>query len=306
MFNALQGRHTKSNCTRHLRWTLDAKHFGWAAIALGLLAASAVQATTQDITGQFAITRSGLVLNRATNTFDSTVTLRNTSSTAVIAPINAAISGLPTSVTLANKAGQTPDGKPYVSPMSAGSLLQPGGTLPFVLTFANPAPQVAFQSILQILYTVAAPPNAPTLISVAATGATSAFVVGRVDGAANQTISVQASSAPTCFLGSLVGAAPVGGPVTVTTDSDGYFGVTVSGVNPGGFVAVNATSSTTSPTSSCLVSSRDNDSWPKAFPLEGSPVFRKRLHRFAGQGPLVQIQRHAGSAHRGDALRSSG
>ena len=61
-----------------------------------------------------------------------------------------------------------------------------------------------------------------------------------------------------------------------------------------------------SPLSLCQVSSRDNDSWPKAFPLDSLRADRERLHRFAGQGPLVQDQRHAGSAHPGGALRSSG
>ena len=112
--------------------------FGWAVVALGLLVATAAQALTQDITSQFAITRSGLVLNRTTNTFDSTVTLKNTSGAPVLAPIAVVVSGLPSGVTLANKTGQTADGKPYVSPMPAGSLLQSGGTLSFVLKFANP------------------------------------------------------------------------------------------------------------------------------------------------------------------------
>ena len=51
----------------------------WLVAALGLVLTVAAHAATQDITSQFAITRSGLVLNRATNTFDSTITLKNTS-----------------------------------------------------------------------------------------------------------------------------------------------------------------------------------------------------------------------------------
>ncbi len=130
-----------------------------AAIALGLMLATAAQAATQDITSQFAITRSGLVLNRTTNTFDSTVTLKNTSSAPVPAPIAAVASGLPSPVTLANKTGQTADGKPYISPMSPGSLLQSGGTLSFVLKFADPQ-RITFTYVLQILYTAEVPSNA--------------------------------------------------------------------------------------------------------------------------------------------------
>ena len=109
----------------------------WAAVVLGLVLTTASQAATQDITSQFAITRSGFLLNRTTNTFDQTVTLKNISSTPVPAPIAAVLSGLPSTVTLANKAGQTSDGKPYVNPMSPGSLLQSGATLSFALKFAN-------------------------------------------------------------------------------------------------------------------------------------------------------------------------
>src|SRR5438094_6863130 len=188
------------------------------------MVATAAQAITQDITSQFAITRSGLALNRTTNTFDSTVTLTNTSSAPVPAPIAAVLSGLPSAVTLANKIGQTSDGKPYVNPMPPGSVLQSGGTLSFALKFANPQ-RVAFTYALQILYTVPeVPPNAPSLISAVATGGTNAFLVGRIDGAASQPITLQASSAATCFLGTLVGGAPVGGAVAVTTDAAGYFG----------------------------------------------------------------------------------
>ena len=100
--------------------------FRWAVLALGLVAAAAADAVILDITSQFTVTRSGLVLNRTTNTYDSTVKLTNKSGAPVPAPITVAISGLPGSVTLANSIGLTSDSKPYVSPMSAGSLLQSG------------------------------------------------------------------------------------------------------------------------------------------------------------------------------------
>ena len=154
----------------------------WGLYVLGVAAggvlpwsrARRAQALTQDITSQFAITRSGLVLNRTTNTFDSTVTLKNSSDAPVLAPIDVVVGGLPAGITLANKTGDEPDGRPYVSPMAAGSLLQGGGSLTFVLKFANPA-RVTFTSTLQILRTVVeAPPNAPSLIGVVATGGTSA------------------------------------------------------------------------------------------------------------------------------------
>jgi YVTN family beta-propeller protein len=238
---------------------------------LGLVLTVAAHAATQDITSQFAITRSGLVLNRATNTFDSTITLKNTSGAPVLAPISGVVSGLPNSVVLANKTGQTADGKPYVSPMPAGTVLQSGATLSFVLKFADPQ-RVTFTSILQILYTVPPPPpGAPSLISVVATGGTSAYLVGRADGLTNQSITLRAYSAASCVFGTLVGGVP-GTPVATMTDDSGYFGASVLGVNPGAFVTMQVTSPSASPASTCLISARDNDSWPKAFVLEGSPV----------------------------------
>jgi hypothetical protein len=254
--------------------------FGYLVLALGLVLTAAANATTVDITSQFAITRSGLGLNRTTNTFDQTVTLQNSSSVPILAPISVVLSGLPSAVTLANGNGETADGKPYVSPMAAGSFLQPqpqsGSALSFVLKFANPQ-RVTITYALQVLYTVPAPPpNAPTLISVVPSGVTNgvnnAFLIGRVDGAANQKITLQPSSASSCFLGTLVDGTPVGGTVTTMTDASGYFRVSVSGVNPGVFVSVQTTTPSASPMSACLFSSRDNDSWPKAFQLDGSPV----------------------------------
>jgi hypothetical protein len=91
-----------------------------------------------------------------------------------------------------------------------------------VLQFANPQ-QVTFTGILQILYTVVVAPNAPSLISVKATEGQNAYLVGRVDGAANQTITLQTSTASTCVLGTLVDGV-AGAPVTTTTDDSGYFG----------------------------------------------------------------------------------
>ena len=153
--------------------------------------------------------------------------------------------------------------------MAAGTLLQDGGTLSFVLKFANPS-RVTFTTTLQILLTVEVPPDAPSVLGVLATGGANARLIGRVDGAASQPIIVQASSATTCVAGSLVNGAPADVPKSVTTDREGYFSVDVAGVDPGAFVTVKMTSPRASPASLCQVSSRDNDSWPKAFLLEGS------------------------------------
>ncbi|MEP7181312.1 MAG: choice-of-anchor Q domain-containing protein [Betaproteobacteria bacterium] len=270
---------------------------GWA-FALHLALAGAAHGVTLDVTSQFAITRTGLVLNRATNTFDSTFTLRNTSGAPVLGALNAAVSGLPLSVTLANKVAVLPDGRPYVVPLAAGAALASGATISFVLKFANPQ-NTAFTSTLQILYTFETPANAPSLIGVLATGGTNAFLIGRIEGASNRAITLQAFSASACFLGTLVSGLPAGGTVGATTDASGYFGVAVSGVNLGAFVAVKLTSPFASPLSACQVSSRDNDSWAKSFPLSGATAAaqdyidapgKARWYRFSVQpGQRVQV-----------------
>ena len=179
------------------------------------------------------------------------------------------VGGLPAGVTLANKAGLLADGRPYVSPMPPGSMLAGGATLSFVLKFSNPQ-RVPFTSSLQMLYSFEVPPDAPTLISVVATGGTGAGIIGRVDAWPNRAITVQAQVASTCVFGTLIGGANAGGPVATTTDVNGYFSAAITGVNPGAFVAIKLTAPGTSPLSLCQVSARDNDSWPKAFVLGGN------------------------------------
>ena len=214
----------------------------WGVLAAGLLAATAAQATTTDITSQFAITRSGLVLNRATSTYDSTVTLTNTSGATVPAPISVVVSGLPGSVTLANKAGDTLGRKALRQSDGAG--LDPCARQACCRSFSSSATPsgVTFTSTLQVVRTV---PDPPVLVRAVSTGGTSAFLIGRADGAANQSITVQASSSASCVAGALVGGTAAGVPVTTTTDGAGYFGVGVTGVDPGNFVAAQLTSPTT-------------------------------------------------------------
>jgi uncharacterized delta-60 repeat protein len=243
------------------------------AVVLGLTANG--RAATQDITSQFSITRSTVFLNRATNTYDSSTTLTNVANAPALGALNVVVSGLPSSVTLANKTGVTADGKPYVTPLAAGATLASGSSLSFTLRFNNPQ-RISFPSVLQVLYTPYEPPaGAPALFGAVATGGTNAFLIGRLEGANEREVALQVSTAKTCVLGTLVAGTTVGSPIVVTTDSSGYFGIAAPGVDPGDFVALQATSAPVglspvwSPSSGCLVSARDNDSWPKAFELTG-------------------------------------
>ncbi|MEP7162458.1 MAG: hypothetical protein ABI747_01705 [Candidatus Moraniibacteriota bacterium] len=108
-----------------------------ALVSLGI--AHPALAVVGDATGLFIITKTGFVLNRATNTFDTTVSIKNTSPFTVSAPVQLSVSGLPNGVTLANAAG-TSQGKPYVNVAVPGNNIIPNAIItPIVLKFSNPA-----------------------------------------------------------------------------------------------------------------------------------------------------------------------
>lgn len=98
-----------------------------------------------DLTSRFAVTKSGLVLNRATNTFNSVVTLTNVSGGTVKGPLVLLVSNVTAgSVTLANQSGQSAVGLPYLTvPVPAGGLAPGAAISNVVLAFSNPT-RVAF------------------------------------------------------------------------------------------------------------------------------------------------------------------
>ncbi len=91
------------------------------AMFAGLL--GAWRAAAQDMSpaipvdGQVRVSYSGLVLNRATNTFDTIAKISNVGTTPVLAPISLLVTAITSaSVQLANAAGTTSAGLPYVEP----------------------------------------------------------------------------------------------------------------------------------------------------------------------------------------------
>lgn len=90
---------------------------------------------TVDATSGTQVAISGLVFNRATQTFNGTLTITNTGARGLVGPVHARLDGLPAGVTLANAAG-TNAGAPYVS--SAAALL-PGASIGLPVRFANPS-----------------------------------------------------------------------------------------------------------------------------------------------------------------------
>jgi len=93
-----------------------------------------------DVTAQVTVTKSGLVFNRLTNTFNSVVTLTNSSASDLNGPLVLVISNLtPTTVTLANQSGKDPSGNPYLNVVVPEGGLLPGKSIPnILLQFSNP------------------------------------------------------------------------------------------------------------------------------------------------------------------------
>jgi len=131
--------------------------FVWGCLAF--FQASAAQV---DVSGQVAVTRSGLVLNRSTATYDTNVTITNTSSSAISAPISLVVSGInPATVTLANPSGTTAEGNPYVDVPVLGGVLAPGASASnIVLKFKNPS-RVAFTFVNYVFGSIENTNNPP-------------------------------------------------------------------------------------------------------------------------------------------------
>src|SRR5947208_2199639 len=91
-----------------------------------------------NVDSKVRVTFSGLVLNRATGTFDTMVTIANISADTLQPPITLVVTGItPSGVTVANLAGQTVDGKPFVDVPVPSTGLPPRGKVTKVLKFAN-------------------------------------------------------------------------------------------------------------------------------------------------------------------------
>ena len=108
-------------------------------VFVGIATGTPVWAVVSDATNLVVITKTGFVLNRQTNTYDSVVTLKNISPFVVATPVQLVVSNLPADITLANAAGNTTQGNPYVGVNVPTNSILPGAVIaPIVLKFANP------------------------------------------------------------------------------------------------------------------------------------------------------------------------
>ncbi|MGD0959980.1 MAG: SGNH/GDSL hydrolase family protein [Methylomonas sp.] len=112
---------------------------------------SAATAAPEDLTSSIQVTKSGLVYNRATKTYNTSLTLTNTSPTAISGSIAlSVIVNDPNLVSLSNSSGLSSAGYPTVTVAPSNGVLKPGDSLNnVVLSFNNPS-QVKFNFSLLI------------------------------------------------------------------------------------------------------------------------------------------------------------
>ena len=93
---------------------------------------------TVDVGSSIQVTYGGLVYNRITQQFASTLTLKNIGSNPVPGPIQVVLHGLPAGVTVANAAG-TNNGDPYVA--TDPTVIAPGATVTVLVQFQRTGSQ---------------------------------------------------------------------------------------------------------------------------------------------------------------------
>lgn len=87
---------------------------------------------------EIKIERSGFLYNRQTDTFDTAVTLRNLGTTDLGAPLRLIVDAVkPVSVSLYNKYGEMPDGRPYIDVPLDSFMLKAGGSIKVPVRFVN-------------------------------------------------------------------------------------------------------------------------------------------------------------------------
>ncbi len=104
---------------------------------LAIVASPWANSAPQPIS-QIEISRSGFLYNRQTDTFDATVTIRNTGSVPLAAPMKLVLESVkPVSVSLYNVYGKTALGKPYIEVPLPGFVVDPGKSVTVPVRFVN-------------------------------------------------------------------------------------------------------------------------------------------------------------------------
>jgi len=89
-----------------------------------------------DVSGQVSVTHTGYGRNRATGVWTATLTMKNTSGTAISGPVQLVLTKLTANVTMVNNTGVR-NGDPYIT-VSAGTLAT-GASANAMIQFTNPS-----------------------------------------------------------------------------------------------------------------------------------------------------------------------
>jgi hypothetical protein len=188
---------------------------GLSVLALFLGPRYAAAQSFVDISTKVTITKSGLLLNRATNTFNSVVTVTNSSPAVINAPLVLNVVNItPGTITLANSAGQGPSGAPYVNFTVPPNGLSPGASISNVLLAFNDPSRINFTFALSVANIAVQPGPLPSGVVGPLINSVppSAAVVGKP-----MQYQVVASSANPASLTFSLSAAPTGMTINSTT-----------------------------------------------------------------------------------------
>ncbi|MBK8276759.1 MAG: hypothetical protein IPK92_13280 [Nitrospira sp.] len=123
-----------------MRWLPRPLTLAIALLAGAILhgeSAHAVNIIPIDASSRVSVSKSGLTFNRVSQTFDTLMTVTNTSSSALTGPVVIVVETQPSSVTVANSTGTLFDGRTYIS--ASLKDLAPGATISnIVVKFKNP------------------------------------------------------------------------------------------------------------------------------------------------------------------------
>jgi Tetratricopeptide repeat len=119
---------------RRRRWV------GWLTLLIVVLPSTASAQSLATLDSDLHISLSGIVLNRATNTFDTRATMTNVSTTNLSGPFSFVVTAItPSNVFLADATCVTPTEQPViVSAFPPGGLLPGQSLVPLLLQFSDP------------------------------------------------------------------------------------------------------------------------------------------------------------------------
>ena len=148
---------TYNNSARTATYTSNAGASGSDAFTYrstdqgGLSATATVTINIQpvDVTAQTALTSTGLMLNRVTRFYTGTITVKNITAQTIPGPVQLVFHNLTAGVTMANVAGTTAGGDPYLNVAGNGGLA-PGQSVTLTMQFNNPG-NVLIKAVNQVI-----------------------------------------------------------------------------------------------------------------------------------------------------------